>query len=271
MLDRVVNVLTSPAMQHIAQNTNQSVTIETSLKAVGRPAFTLMDKNVDEDTRKYSAAKELIYQALCLGIYLAVIPAVFQKGGFNIAKKYFASEGAAFPRFKKFEDYMAYHKLACMPFNERLGKTYSSKLAKANEKLQKCKDELSKATGFDKIAKKYQEYKAGLNVKAIEKQEKKRKELFEVIDKFEDNFKESPDTKNTIAEGLYAHESPKKYPRIKGSIEVSSIIGSVVGLTILAPELSHLLLHPIMHAFGMKAPKAKADTEETPNAIDKKA
>ena len=38
---------------------------------------------------------------------------------------------------------------------------------------------------------------------------------------------------------------------------MSSIVGSVVGLTLLAPELSHLVLHPIMKGLNMEAPKAK--------------
>ena len=76
----VANALTSNTVQTIAQNTDACVKIETGLKAVGRPAFTLIDKNTDKETRKYAASKELLYQLLCFGIYLAIIPPVFKEG-----------------------------------------------------------------------------------------------------------------------------------------------------------------------------------------------
>ena len=54
----------------------------------------------------------------------------------------------------------------------------------------------------------------------------------------------------------------------KGAIELSSIIGSVIGLTLLAPELSHLFLHPIMTAVGLDE---KNKSEKTNKKIDTKA
>lgn len=270
MLDRVINVLTSPALQHIAQNTNQSVTIETSLKAVGRPTFTLMDKNVDEKTRKYSAAKEFIYQTLCLGIYLAIIPFVFQRGGFKVAKKYFASEIKEFPKFASSKEYLSYHKLACMNKKDRLGLNYASKLEEAKTFFNKCKEKTQQSSGLEKIKNKYREYKASLKIKGVEKQEKKRLKLFESINQ---ELKETDDAKDTIYQGLFKKSQPKKYPLIKGSIEFSSIVGSVIGLTLLAPELSHLVLHPIMKALHIDAPKAepKNTDENKKESLDQKA
>ena len=258
MLGSVINVLTSPTMQHIAQNTNQSVTIETTLKAVGRPTFTLMDKNVDEKTRKYSATKELLYQVLCLGIYLAIIPKVFQNGGFKVAKKYFASEAKEFPKFKNAKEYISYHKLACMSKGDRLGETFAEKFKNAQEALSAAKEKLERSSGLDKIINKYKEYKAAANVKNVQKQEKKRKEMFKNLNK---DLKESPDAESTIYNELMKEANPKKYPLIKGSIELSSIVGSVIGLTILAPELSHIVLHPIMNFLGMD--KQKSDNKDT--------
>ena len=46
MINGVFNFLNNPTMVSVAQNTKAAVTIETGLKAAGRPAFTLMDKNV---------------------------------------------------------------------------------------------------------------------------------------------------------------------------------------------------------------------------------
>ena len=111
MINGIFNFLNSPAMIATAQNTKAAVTIETGLKAAGRPAFTMMDKNVDEKTRRYSAAKELLYQSLCLGIYLALIIPVFKKGTFGIFKKIFKNE-KDFQMFKNASEYLDYHKLA---------------------------------------------------------------------------------------------------------------------------------------------------------------
>ena len=86
MINLFVNAITKPGFQNLVQNTTAQVSIETGLKAAGRPAFTLADKNVDKETRKYSAVKELLYQTLCLGIYLAIIPPIFKRGGFKLFK-----------------------------------------------------------------------------------------------------------------------------------------------------------------------------------------
>ena len=82
-----VHLISKNGFQNLIQNTTAQVSIETGLKAAGRPAFTLADTHVDKETRKYSAVKELLYQVLCLGIYLAVIPVTFKKGGFAAFKK----------------------------------------------------------------------------------------------------------------------------------------------------------------------------------------
>ena len=87
MINGFVNAISKSGFQNTIQNTTAQVSIETGLKAFGRPAFTLIDSHADKETRKYSAAKELLYQLLCLGIYLAVIPPVFKKGGFKLAQK----------------------------------------------------------------------------------------------------------------------------------------------------------------------------------------
>ena len=57
MINLFVNAITKPGFQNLVQNTTAQVSIETGLKAAGRPAFTLADKNVDKETRKYSAVK----------------------------------------------------------------------------------------------------------------------------------------------------------------------------------------------------------------------
>ena len=66
MLSGIVNAISQPGFQNLIQNTTAQVSIETGLKAVGRPLFTLADKHADKETKKYSATKELLYQILCL-------------------------------------------------------------------------------------------------------------------------------------------------------------------------------------------------------------
>lgn len=88
MIDKVANILTNPSFVNLAQNTKACVTIESVFKATGRPAFIMMDTNVDKDTRKYAATKEGLYQLLCLGIYLTMIPLVFKNTVLKFHKKF---------------------------------------------------------------------------------------------------------------------------------------------------------------------------------------
>ena len=74
MIDKVANVLLNPKFVNFANNTTYTVTTESLFKATGRPVAIMMDNNVDEKTRKYAATKEGLYQLLCLGIYLTMIP-----------------------------------------------------------------------------------------------------------------------------------------------------------------------------------------------------
>ena len=118
MIQGFVRGITSDKFLTLAQNTDACVKIETGLKAVGRPAFTLIDKNTDKETRKYAASKEFLYQALCLGIYMMIIPPIFKNGGFKLAQKIFKSENL--PNFKNAKEMLAYHRLANMKPVERL-------------------------------------------------------------------------------------------------------------------------------------------------------
>lgn len=44
---------------------------------------------------------------------------------------------------------------------------------------------------------------------------------------------------------------------LKGGTAMGDLVGSVLGLTIVAPLLSHEILHPIMHALGMEKKQDK--------------
>lgn len=231
MLGPLVNTITSNTFQTIAQNTDAAVKIETALKAVGRPAFTLIDRNTDKETRKYAAVKELLYQILCFGIYIAVIPPIFKNGGFKLAQKIFKKEGM--PNFKNAKQMLAYHHLAYMTPKER-----------ALPKNKKFRDLVGKdlTNPKDNNASLY-EYLMGNEEKGIQPLHKRTME-----------------------------KQGKMFDLAKGSIEFSSIIGSVVGLTILAPEVSHLILHPIMHVLHLDdKEKQAADSNEHQKNLDKKA
>ena len=97
------NILTNPSIYNITQNTAAQVGIETGLKAIGRPGFIILDNNIDPQTKKYSAMKELLFQLTCLAVSLGVVIPVFKKGSFSIARKIFKDE-AVFKAFKSSSD-----------------------------------------------------------------------------------------------------------------------------------------------------------------------
>lgn len=88
MIGAVKSLVTSSQLANIAQNTTQSVAIETTLKSIGRPGFILIDKDIDSDTKQYAAAKEFLYQATCLAVYMALIVPVFKKADLKLPKSH---------------------------------------------------------------------------------------------------------------------------------------------------------------------------------------
>lgn len=183
----IQNIISNPTLYNITQNTATQVSIETSLKAVGRPGFILVDNQIDKQTKKFAATKEFLYQMICLGIYLAVIIPVFKKGAFKIAEKMFKDE-AVFKAFKTPEEFLKFQKLE-----------EAQKLAKIEE-LNK-----NRQSG----------------------------------DKF---------VKENINENL-----------ARGVIEGSSIFGSITGLAIVAPVVSHPLIHPVLKVLGMSEEPKKTN------------
>lgn len=137
MLDKVANILLNPKFVNFANNTKYTVSTESIFKATGRPAAIMMDKNVDEDTRKYAATKEGLYQMLCLGIYLTMIPFIFQRYGFKIAQRILKGD-KELPAFKDAQEYLNYAKLAKMNIEERKN---SKLLSKISDTLKADKDD----------------------------------------------------------------------------------------------------------------------------------
>lgn len=128
MIDKVANILLNPKFVAFANNTKYTVSTESLFKATGRPAAIMMDNHVDKDTRKYAATKEGLYQALCLGIYLTMIPFIFQKYGFKLSQKILKGD-KSLPAFKNAKEYLNYAKLSKMDKKERQGHKLFSKIS----------------------------------------------------------------------------------------------------------------------------------------------
>lgn len=205
MIDKVANILTNPAFVNYAMNTKYTVTTESLFKATGRPAAIMLDKNVDMDTRKYAATKEGLYQLICLGIYLTMIPLVFKKYGFKIAQKILKGD-KDLPAFKDANEYLNYAKLASMPKSERAGHKLMSKIS--------------------------------------------------------DNLKISEGDTFTLKQKLVNEDKPPEFPVAKGALELSNLVGTVIGLAWIASELSNHILHPIMKVLGFEKSKNLKDNVE---------
>ena len=91
----LLNAVTSNTASKLVQDSAFQVLSEGSLKAVARPAFTLMDNSASPEARKYSATKELIFQSVSMAMYFAIITTVFQKGGYKFLK--------SLPKFKNYD------------------------------------------------------------------------------------------------------------------------------------------------------------------------
>lgn len=75
-LMKMRKILANPKAASFAQNTVCAIAVETTLKATGRPAFIYYDKHANEQSKKYAATKELLYQTFCLGLFLGFIKPV---------------------------------------------------------------------------------------------------------------------------------------------------------------------------------------------------
>lgn len=197
MISAIANGLSNSTLANIAQNTAASVSIETSLKAMGRPGFILIDNDIKPETKNYAAAKEFLYQATCLAIYLAVITPIFKNGAFYAGKKIFKNS-PEFAKFNSAKDVHNYFKYA-------------------------SKGQVNRRHDLRKL---------------------QNRNLFSNSELYED---------------LRNKKVPPKYPLVKGVVELGSLIGSVIGLAIVAPQISHHTIHPMMKYLGFeKKDDAKA-------------
>ena len=200
MISAIANGLSNSTMVNIVQNTSASVSIETTLKAIGRPGFILIDNDIDQTTKKYAATKEFLYQAICLAVYLAVIPPIFKNGSFKLGKKFFGKDHPEFNKFKTMSEYLDYHKHASKSLQNR-----TASLSKSHSDVK---------------------------------------------------FKH-----DGLREALLTKENPERYDIIKGTIEAGTFAGSILGLAILAPQISHHAIHPIMKLLKLENDDKKVDVK----------
>lgn len=198
MISAITRALTSNALTTMATNTSSQMISETTLKAIGRPGAILVDNKISDDTKKYAAAKEFLYQATCLLVFGLLIVPVFKHGTFKLVKKFVGTKYPEINQFKNANEYLDYHKLATKKMQNRLA-----------------------SLGKDHTEKKF-----------------------------------TPE----LREHLKTQEHPETYEWIKGAIETGSFAGSILGLAILAPQLSHATIHPTLRALGFeKKPEQKAE------------
>lgn len=221
MINGITKILTSNSLNNITSNTNSQVIMETTLKAIGRPGFILIDNDIDDDTKKYAAAKEFLYQATCLIVYVSLVVPVFKKGTFKLAQKIFNPEEIG--KFNSSKQYAHYLKLCDTTLNNR------------QKTLEK------------EIRGVYKTDKDGNKVRKL------------VQDEYDPSI---------VAE--LKKEKPNKFPILKGAVEFGNIVGSVFGLALFAPQVSHLFIHPALKALGFDKPKNAANNVQTPQGLDKK-
>lgn len=178
----IQNIISNPTFYNATQGTVAQMTIKTSLNSIARPGAILLDKNIDPHTKKFSASKEFLYQAISLGMYLGIIIPIFKHGAYSLAKNKLFKDEAIFKAFPKPDDFKKFFKLG----------TEQEKLAKLKE--------ISKATG--------------------------------------DTFNRT----NITEEGEHL---------ANGVIESSSLIGTILGLAVVAPLTATKAIHPILKAVGL--------------------
>ena len=77
---------------------------------------------------------------------------------------------------------------------------------------------------------------------------------------------------DNLREALINEVTPEKYNNIKGAIEVGNIVGSIVGLSVLAPNVSQVLIRPVLKVLGLdKKVTPKAEGQKIKAEVDKMA
>lgn len=207
MISAISKAITNPTLVNVAQNSDASVICKTTVNAIGRPGFILIDSNIDSNTKRFAATKEFLYQATCLAVYMSVIVPIFKKGGFKFAKEKIFKNTEGFENFKSFKEYMHYRKLAN-------------------------------------------------NVNVHNRLQTLNKDILRKNCKVKDMY-------NSTLLAELQKEVPNKFDSVKGAVDLSNIVGSVVGLAMVAPIVSQALIHPVLRFVGLeKDEKRNVKTKE---------
>lgn len=197
----VKKFVSSPRTAEFVENTYIALSVETLLKMTGRPAFIYMDKKADKESKKYASAKEFLYQAICLALYVSLIPPI-KKLFFNgFSKMLNKNHGEALKAFKTGHKAVDNAKEAYIKEGSFVQRTLSLLKIKKNEKI--------------------------INARKI--------------------FK---DAERHFGELLKEKDSPLHFG--KGVKEAGAIAASILMLTVLAPQISHYIIHPLMKALGFE-------------------
>ncbi len=175
----IQSIIANQSFFQATQGTAAQMGIKTGLNAVARPGAILLDNDIDQHTKKFSASKEFLYQAISLAMYMLVIIPIFKNGAYKLAKNKFKDE-AVFKAFDTPDKFKAFYKLE----------------------------------EADKV--------------------KKLKELSKNGDTF--SRKNITEQSEHLANGV---------------IETSSLIGTVLGLAVVAPLTATKAIHPILKAVGI--------------------
>lgn len=211
MINGFSKFITSNTLSSMTRNTNSQVVVETTLKSIGRPGFILVDNDIDNDTRRYAAAKEFLYQATCLLVYASVVVPLFKNGAFKLANKIF--DPSDIGKFKSNKQYNHYLKLC--------DTTHKNRILTLDKEIKGTAN--SKGTRTT-VGEKYDE--------------------------------------TIIAE--LKKDNPNVYPVLKGAVELGNIVGSVFGLAIFAPQVSHFFIHPALKLLGFE------DRNDAKSLLDKR-
>lgn len=77
---------------------------------------------------------------------------------------------------------------------------------------------------------------------------------------------------DNLREALINEVTPEKYNNIKGAIEAGNIVGSIVGLSVLAPNVSQVLIRPVLKVLGLdRKVTPKAEEQKIKTEVDKMA
>ena len=87
-----------------------------------------------------------------------------------------------------------------------------------------------------------------------------------------DSTKEIKENLYKQVENLKKPLKDEKFNRCKGAKELSAIFGSILMLTVVAPQLSHFIIHPFMKLLNMENPDGNSqNTNKKPDKTDLKA